>query len=239
MIELRYTLELDSPLRVGTGIGLAGYLDNTIARNRQQQAIVPGSTIKGKSRAMVARLCQALEIPVHTHEETAGCLATANPCLLCRVFGAAQWPGGLHFSDAELHPDIKRVLEHLDEAAQNRGRPVHNARNFSRQIRTSIALDRRRHTVLRDRLFTHETVQSPAQFVGRISGHIDNMRPDGAEAVLLAAALEAVTHLGGGRGRGTGRCRFAVTAILVNDTKIAMTDRIQLLSTFTAGGPVS
>lgn len=239
MIELRYTLELDSPLRVGTGIGLAGYLDNTIARNRRQQAVVPGSSIKGKSRAMVARLCQALEIRVHPYEATAGCLATTEPCLLCRVFGAAQWPSGLHFSDAELHPDLKRVLAHLDEAAQNRGRPVHNARNFGRQIRASTALDRRRRTVLRDRLFTHEAVQSPAQFVGQISGHIVNMRPDGAEAVLLATALEAVTHLGGGRGRGTGRCRFTVTEIIVNGTAIAVTDRSQLLSTFTKGEPRS
>lgn len=230
MIELHYTLELHSPLRVGTGIGQAGYLDNSVMRNRRQQAIVPGSSIKGKSRAMVARLSHGLDLPLHPDRTTTGCSATTDPCILCRLFGASHWPGGLHFADAELHPDIQKVLNHLDDRAANDKRAVRNARNFGRHIRTSTALDRRRRTVLRNRLFTHETVQLPVRFEGRISGHIHQMRPDGAEAVLLAAALEAITHLGGGRGRGTGRCRFTVAEIIFNGDSLAQTERATLLA---------
>lgn len=240
MIELRYTLELHSPLRVGTGIGQAGYLDNTVTRNRRQQAIVPGSSIKGKSRAMVARLSRGLALPLHPDQEPTGCPATTDPCLLCRVFGASQWPGELHFADAELHPDIQTVLDHLDKTAASQKRAVHNARNFGRHVRTSTALDRRRRTVLRNRLFTHETVQSPVQFEGRISGQIRQMRDDGAEAVLLAAALEAITHLGGGRGRGTGRCRFTVEEIIINGNSLAQAERATLLVSLSQekeGGP--
>ncbi len=217
MIELTYTLELASPLRIGTGIGQAGYLDNTIARNGSGQAIIPGSSLKGKARAMSFRLAQGLSIPVHAlNSEPGGCLSTTTPCLICRIFGATQWPGSLYFANAELHPYLKNVLDDLDREAQEKNQHPKNAVRFGRHVRTSVALDRRRRVALPQRLFTHETVQWPATFGGSIKGEIADLSADYREVALLSAAIEAITHLGGARGRGVGRCILAVQSVTVH-----------------------
>ena len=44
------------------------------------------------------------------------------------------------------------------------------------------------------------------------------------EVALLISALEMVTHLGGARGRGAGRCQFVVSSVNVNEEAVTRED---------------
>lgn len=222
MIELTYTITLKSPLRLATGVGQAGYLDNTIHRNGSGQPIVPGSSIKGKTRATAYRLANALQVAsLHSaDQEPSGCLQDRDtPCLICQIFGASQWPSKLYFEDASLPAKLNKLLQELDEISEKKNRPM-ASQNFGRHVRTSVAIDRRKRVALRQHLFTHEAVAQPASFIGRIYGTIRNMSDSYDELALLVVSMEAITHLGGAKGRGLGRCILTVTDIKANDETV-------------------
>lgn len=218
MIEIDYSVQISSQLRISTGIGSVGHLDNTIVRDSNRQAYIPGSTIKGKVRAAYYRFAKALGVKFlhRTEQEPAGCLVIEDsPCLVCQVFGAAQWPGGLNFGNAGLQSDLQSALLHLDEELlRDDERPIASL-NFGQQTRTNVAIDRRRRVALPDQLFTFESIGKPAAFQGRISGQISSENYRQAVA-LLAASLQSITHLGGGRGRGAGRCECSIDAVSIN-----------------------
>lgn len=237
MIEVRYTISPQSPMRVATGIGEAGFLDNTIVRDRLERALVPGSSVKGKTRATAYRLASAFGIPVHPMEmEMAGCQATDNPCAICRIFGAAQWPGLLHFDNATLHSDFQLVLDTLGRDASHQGTQLQAARNLGRHVRTSLALERRRRVALGQRLFRYEAVETPALFQGAIRGQIRQASSDYRELALLVAALKALTHLGGARGRGLGRCEIELEQIRIDEQIL---NPSQLLAVLASSGEQS
>jgi CRISPR/Cas system CSM-associated protein Csm3 (group 7 of RAMP superfamily) len=233
LLEINYTIALASPMRIATGIGQAG-LDNTAVRNAAREAIVPGSSVKGKTRATAMRLAQAFSLPTHDPAaEASGCLISAQPCIICRIFGSAGFPGQLAFDDATLHHDFRAVLKTLDEAAPLAGSARQRAGEaFGRQVRTTTALNRRQGIALDQHLFTQEAIMVPA-FCGRISGEI---RPaagghSGAEqvAALLLAALNTITHLGGARGRGLGRCQIEITSATLGGQAVTLPTLSQYL----------
>lgn len=216
MIEIDFTVRLESPLRVGAGVGQAGYLDNTVVRDQAGRAYLPGSSLKGKARAVAYRLASGLGVRgLHPAGlETAGCPATRpQPCLICSLFGAAQWEGEWVFENAGLHLGARQMLDNLDQAARRDGRRPAAALRFGQQVRTSLALDRRQRVSLPGRLFTYELVGNPVVFSGRIYSAARSLPQAGSETALLAAALGEITHLGGGRGRGLGRCQVQITQI--------------------------
>ncbi len=55
-VELELALELLSPLHIGTGYGLAGYLDARVLTDEDGYPYVPGSSLKGRLRNYLARL---------------------------------------------------------------------------------------------------------------------------------------------------------------------------------------
>lgn len=234
MIQIDYTVTLRSPLRVATGIGRAGWLDNTVTRNAAGHPVIPGSSIKGRSRAAAYRLAQGLG--AHTHppaQETGGCPITAEPCVICRLFGAAQWPGLLHFADSNLDPLLQNLLSSLDHPPNREPFRPEAGLAYGRLIRSNTAIDRRRRVVLPGRLFTYEAIDSSVTFDGNIEGDIRNPSSDYRELALLVVALEAITHLGGAKGRGMGRCTITAHPIRVDG---AVIDRATLNTSLAAIG---
>lgn len=223
MIRIDYSASLKSPLRVATGVGRAGWLDNTVMRNAAGHPFIPGSSIKGRVRATAFRISQGLGATIHSPtQESVGCPITAEPCLICRVFGAAQWPGTLHFADANLDPLLQTLISSLDRPlGQNEDSFQPQAGlAFGRLTRTNTAIGRRRRVVLPGRLFTFETIDSSVTFIGSITGDIYGLSADYREIALLVAALESITHLGGAKGRGMGRCTITVHPVKVNGTAV-------------------
>lgn len=221
MLEITYTLQLITSLRIGTGIGVAGYLDNTVTRDGRGLLVIPGSTLKGKARATFYRLADQLHGNLHPRaSEPIGCLANQPPCIVCRVFGAPHWPDSIHFEPAVLHPELQALLEKLDEERLANHRAPLAAQRYGRQVRTNVALDRRQRTAMADHLFTWEAVDPEVSFYGRIT------TPEGKslrtyEIALLKAALGFITHLGGSRGRGLGRCTLTVNQVLVDGSEMS------------------
>jgi len=220
MFEITYSVKLFSPLRIGTGIGVAGYLDNTVTRDGTGKLIVPGSTLKGKTRATFYRLADQLGGKLHSREsEPLGCLANQEPCMICRVFGAPHWPARIHFEPVILHPELQTLLDHLDDDRRRNNRPPEAALEYARQIRTNISIDRRQRTTLPDRLFTSEVVDPQVIFYGRITSSV-GMPISVFETSLLSASMGFITHLGGARGRGLGRCELIIGRVILNGNEL-------------------
>jgi CRISPR/Cas system CSM-associated protein Csm3 (group 7 of RAMP superfamily) len=230
MFEINYTLLLLTPLKIGTGISVAGFLDNTVTRNGSGKLVVPGSTIKGKTRASFYRLAEQLGENLHSRgSEPSGCIADQAPCTVCRIFGAPHWEGSIHFEPAELHPDLQALLDRLDEDRLNDNRSPLASLEYGRQVRTSVSLDRRQRTSLPDHLFSLEAVDPRIVFYGRISAP-QTSKVSNFETALLCASLGFITHLGGGRGRGLGRCEFQITQVIKDHREMTIEEQKVALS---------
>ncbi|KPL75298.1 hypothetical protein ADN00_12975 [Ornatilinea apprima] len=233
MILINYSIEFQTPFRVGTGMGQAGFIDNTTIRNRDGLAYIPGSTIKGRARAAALKLAPSFDISTHsTTSDQTGCLVTQpdGPCAICRIFGAPQWPGMLSFEKADLHGEISNILKTLDLHET----PIKtHAQNYGRLLRTGIGIDRKLRVVVPDRLFTNECVGTKIPFTGRIIGEFPSSSPIELDLALLLAALKSISHLGGGRGRGLGRCEFTFIKIQVDGKEKSLD---QLISSLAGGG---
>ena len=209
MILINYSIEFQTPFRVGTGMGQAGFIDNTTIRNRDGLAYIPGSTIKGRARAAALKLAPSFEISTHPpSSDQTGCLITLSkgPCAICRIFGAPQWPGMLSFENADLPKEISGILKTLD--LNSRSTSSH-AQNYGRLLRTGIGIDRKLRVVVPSRLFTNECVDIKIPFTGKIIGELPSNSPTDLDIALLLAALKSITHLGGARGRGEARAHGA------------------------------
>ncbi len=217
MIQIEYTVTLKSPLRVATGIGSAGWLDNTAMRNSSGHPIIPGSSIKGRCRAAAIRIAQGLGAATHSiNQDITGCSITVEPCVICRLFGAAQRPGTLFFTDSSLDPRLQNLLSTLDHSRSTGELHPKAGPAFGRLVRTNTAIDRRRRVVLPGRLFTYEAIDRSVTFLGHIEGDIINLSGDHREVALLVVAMESITHLGGAKGRGMGSCIITADSVTVN-----------------------
>lgn len=218
MIKITYLIQLESGLRVGTGLGLQGYLNATIHRTKLGQVYVPGSTVKGKVRATLHRLASGLGIETHEPtEDRAGCLLDRVPCVVCRLFGATQVPGTLHFRNAHLDEQLQQLLWQLDNQMEEQGRSAKASLEYGSEQRTNVSLDRRRRTALSGRLFSGEVVSPHVIFFGQIDGHLPQSDNPYQDVAMLVAALGMISHLGSGRGRGLGTCRFVVDRVSIKD----------------------
>lgn len=216
MIELAYEIQFKTPAHVGTGYGFAGFLDSVVVRDGQGHVYLPGSTIKGKTRAAARRLALGLQLDTPLCEAGTPCrlLSDHAPCPVCRLFGSPQFPGQLHFDNVQLPEDYRRLLEAMDQQD-----PL-TARRATTQRRTHVMLSRRRRAARPDHLFTNELIRHDLPLSGHIVGNvIDHEGVDTAtdtDLALLWGALRLVTHLGRARSRGLGRCAISVTSLHID-----------------------
>lgn len=197
-IEISLRLELTSALHIGTGYGLAGYLDALTLTDADGYPYVPGSSLKGRLRYYARELLRPWG--------QAGSPAVAN------IFGAEDQAGNLIFGDLNLTPDWRNLIQ------QAGGQ--HAASGLRAEHRTHVMLSRLRGVALEQRLFSVETAPAHLTFAGRISGVLPDAgrvatvsgRPCPRDLALLVAAVQALTHLGGRKTRGLGRGQLQIAA---------------------------
>lgn len=138
-----------------------------------------------------------------------------NPCLLCRLFGSTFNQGTLYFSDALLVREFVR----LGSPRPEENHPDPFALSL---VRAGNKVERATRTVEPDFLFSIESTAEELQFEGSITGMIESLHADEInvplplEGWLLIIGLRAVDKIGGLRSRGLGRCRIAVTELIVD-----------------------
>jgi CRISPR/Cas system CSM-associated protein Csm3 (group 7 of RAMP superfamily) len=201
VIEFAYQLSFHTVSHIGTGRGFAGFLDGIVMRDHDDNVYVPGSSIKGKTRAAARRLAHSLGI--HRCPPEHPCGPAGAVCTICAIFGSPQIAGRFYFENVQLptlYQDLLADVRKYD--------PI-RARNLTTDRRTQVMLSRRRRSAHPDHLFTFELMQPDLPLSGRIEGHLSSLADDQMlprEALLLWGALESITHMGKSRARGWGRC---------------------------------
>ena len=212
-VEMSLRLELTSALHIGTGYGLAGYLDALTLTDADGYPYVPGSSLKGRLRYYATDLLRQW--------------GQADSPALENLFGAEDRAGSLIFADLSLTPDWRNLIKQAGG--------VHAAIGLRTERRTHVMLSRLRGVALEQHLFSVETVPAHLTFTGRIFGRLPDegrvVTVNGAacprDLAVLAAAIKALTHLGGRKSRGLGRGQLQIPAAgLTVDGQTIAPDRL-------------
>jgi CRISPR/Cas system CSM-associated protein Csm3 (group 7 of RAMP superfamily) len=225
-IELRLGLRPLSAWHIGTGYGLAGIVDARTTRTGGGIVYVPGSTVKGRVRFRFQEVMDALGIdgcqPDHP------CKGPDAPCPVCNVFGSVRQSGALFFSDL-------RLVENQSDLAQLEGgryRPL-----FEHETRTNVMISRPRGVAFEQRLFTMEAGAPELYLVGDVTGRLEPCgrtltmqgRAVPEDLGILVAAMGLVTHLGGRKSRGLGRCDLEPMNLTLDGEAVAVRSLLQAL----------
>lgn len=159
-------------------------VDRNVALTRRDGKllpVIPASSLKGRARVYVERLCRTLGQPVCTPPNPATMCPHAGLkcpfCTACRLFGSPWREAAVHFSDL-----------------------VWTGETGELGIRTHVSISRRTGSAQQDLLRTVEVASAAATLEGYVGGRA------GAEDVrFLVAGLTAIEHVGGSKARGLGR----------------------------------
>ena len=146
----------------------------------------------------------------------------------CNVFGSIRQAGALFFSDLRL------VDDQADLAKLDGGRlqPL-----FEHAVRTNVMISRPRGVAFERHLFTTEVGTPELYLGGRISGemmsHGRTLTVGGQivpqDLALLLAAMGMVTHIGGRKSRGMGRCRLEIGSLTMDGDPIDVGSLLEAL----------
>lgn len=204
-IEVR--LDLLSPLHIGVGYGVAGFLDSRVLADADGSPYVPGSSLKGRLRYYLDGLPSAVVGP------------RDKKSAIVNLFGEEDRGGSLVFLDLKLDHDWKRPGSRSLAQGTRAGDLT-----WLGERRTNVMLSRRRGVALERRLFTYEATAEGVSFRGTISGVVpdeariiqvqDNVLP--RDIVFLLLACRSLTHIGGRKSRGLGRAELIILNLNVN-----------------------
>ena len=192
-----------SPLAIGSGYA-RGLLDRTVVRSASGLVYIPGSVLKGKTRAACELLMQHCKLGnIHSpHPESM--YNHTDPCLVCKLFGRPGHPSTLRWHNL-----------HLDRQWVDAVRPSRRYKNVFGQTfeRTQIQMSRRRNLAAEAHLFSGEFTANHLRFEARptLTGWLDltpvSLADKDAvyyELIVLFAGLRMLTTLGGNVSRGAG-----------------------------------
>jgi len=198
------TLEAMTPLHIGSGkpdIEI-GEVDMPILRDPSGQPYIPGSSLKGRTRAEAERIAREEGMDVCSPPNVNNMCGTTKGevedfCICCRIFGTAgriSVASKVKFRDAYPIQKIEELLE-----------------------RTGTAIDRAKGSVVRGALYTIEAVPAGATFGLEIVA--ENL--DREELKLLLAALHSVedSALGGSSTRGFGKVKINLEKVCERSAK--------------------
>lgn len=152
---------------------------------------IPGSSLKGRTRSHVERLCRTLGQPVCRPPDPAWMCPHGNAvpagtfCIPCRIFGSPWRESGVRFSDL-----------------------VWQGSAPDPETRSSVSISRRTGSAHEALLRTVDVAPR-----GRLSGRIEG-RLTLEELKWLVAGLRLVRHLGSGKARGLGAVRLTLSGDL-------------------------
>lgn len=211
--QVTVAITLESALHIGTGLGLAKLLDDRTVQGPHGEAsahalpYVPGASLKGRLRYHARQLSAAL-----------GWDGQARSNAEATLFGFDDRPGGLVFTDLHLDQEL-----HAELLESNGAKLLPF---FARSERSFVSLSRERRVARDGRLFRLELAERDLVFVGTISGYLVDTTPDHALGLLLAA-LRDLSHLGGHKGRGLGKCVAEIRAVSLNNAPREWTELVR------------
>lgn len=222
-----YKLETTSPLHVGRGHGAAG-VQRGMLRDEDGLPYIPGSTIKGRARYAMVRICDWMGLPVYRDAvadvpQLGGRSPNGpngTPDVPSRVFGHAWSRCTLRFEDARA--SRPEPILAADEAHR---RSMRERAHGLREIRTGAARSRLLGTVSNKRLYRAEVAPPGLVFCGRIGGPLDCVDVKENEKLVdypmevlllwLALHLMVTDGLGGSKSAGNGRLSWAPSGKLM------------------------
>lgn len=211
---VKYCVGFESDYHIGSGLGIAGVVDDTLIKDSKGRPIIPGSTLKGVIRDACEDLVDALNIhaimcdgTVKDGKKMCGVnhdvSHDGNTCLLCLIFGSEVIPSHFRFQSARRRDAISELV--VDAKAS----PL--LRSSSR-VETHNRIDPRTGTASKNHLFAYELGRRSDPYeanVFQIRSFVDADQEKDALA-LLVGGMRFVMRMGGKRRRGKGRCRFHI-----------------------------
>jgi CRISPR/Cas system CSM-associated protein Csm3 (group 7 of RAMP superfamily) len=193
-VSLDFRVTLLTGMHIGSGFGRGKALDDLMVQmphpeTRKLLPCITGSTLKGAISERAPVLMSARGLSTEDYD-----------ALHARLFGTGKQPGMLTFRYAHLDDTIAEAARRLDDSA----------RSALTHERTFVSLSRQRRVALAGRLFRIDIADADLVFTGSIRGQLPG--DAASDLTWLAAAMRLVTHLGGHKSRGLGRCRIDIDA---------------------------
>ena len=203
-IKLKLQIILNSPLIIGSGFGIAGLIDSTTVKGNDNIAYIPASSLKGKIRSEFKKTLEALNIRVCNsvitdNKEICKYSNIKDACVICRIFGSEFYDGSIIFEDAITEPEAREVIKKIEE---NKVIP-----SFQSSLRTGIRINRYLKIADEGALFTLEGVNPSITFKSMIYG---SCYITDEEYSYLRETICMITHIGGDKSGGMGRCTIKV-----------------------------
>jgi CRISPR-associated protein Csx10 len=200
-------LEMISDWHVGAGIGRSGDVDRLVARDMEGLPFVPAKTLTGIWRDACELVAAALDNGQQgVWSAWVACLFGSQPALADRPEAAAPLPAALSVRAARLPASLRAAL------AVAAG-PLREAVTF---VKPGIRIDEQSGTVFADHFRLDELARggavltAPCTLTLPLDGGGAAAEARAAASALLVAGSRLVERLGGGRRRGSGRCRLVV-----------------------------
>jgi len=211
-INLELTIKFYSPFIIGSGFGLAGLIDLTTIKDTSNIIYIPASSLKGKIRSEFKKVMEAIGVKVcnsivTSKKEICKESNIRDACVICRIFGSEFYPGSLIFEDAVMNDNTKAILIKM---VRDRVVPA-----FQSTVRTGIKINRHLRTADEGALYTMESVNPSIIFTSRITGRC--YIKDNDEYSYFKETIRMITHLGGNKARGMGRCKIEVRELDGNE----------------------
>lgn len=224
-IQIDYRLTFDAAFHMGTGLR-SGLIHRAAAKDPEGFLYVPGSTVKGVVRDRCSQIGVLFGLP--PDDPHSGDLSAAHPnvTLIASMFGSQFRAGTLHFDDAALIDEDRKLFEPTYEDPALRKELRDHALAWQTEKRTQVSIWRATGTAESGFLYNSEYGIRGLRFDGRIVGSLPaddqppNSQPPNSAAgswalVLLLAGLLSIDRIGGGKSSGAGLVTCSVRRLLV------------------------
>jgi CRISPR/Cas system CSM-associated protein Csm3 (group 7 of RAMP superfamily) len=205
--SLGVSVTLKSDLHIAGPGRVLPLVDRTVEVNDQRLPIIPASSFRGRLRAELERILNAVgERTCNAPRPDRMCPHAAIPnrhsdeepyyCRACRIFGCAWRLSAITLTDLAPKKEEGHQLSQ----------------------RTGVSINRRSGTAEEQRLYVIETVArgpaDPLCFAGAIEGRLERQ-----DLGWLLAGVKAITHIGSGKARGLGRVHDIGLSLSVHGPK--------------------
>src|SRR3990172_12864253 len=114
-IAIEYDVSFNADYHVGSGVGVAGIIDNGLIHDFAGRLYIPGTTLKGIIRDACEDLMDSLKIyhchgQVDLNKEMCGVNRYGEPCLLCFIFGTPAIDARFSFKSARRRDSLWELL---------------------------------------------------------------------------------------------------------------------------------
>lgn len=242
-IHIEYQLTFDAAFHMGTGLR-SGLIHRAVAKDPDGFLYVPGSTVKGVLRDRCAQIGALFGLPPDDPHRMDLAAAHPHATLVAAIFGSQFRAGSLHFDDAKLVEEDRKLFEPVDEDAQVRHELRPHALNWQTEKRTQVSIWRPTRTAEQGFLYNSEYGIRGLRFDGRILGFAPLVTLPASDAaggralLLMVAGLLSVERIGANKSSGAGVVKCTLPKVVADGKELTPDDVLANLAEL-AGGAVT